>query len=138
VIVDRGWLARDDALQPQSLAAPADQQSLVGYWRSLPVPGMQLANANCAARAWPRIVQYPTLQDLHCLYPQLPVAEGILLLDAAAPGGHMRNWQTAPELNPAKHWGYAFQWFAFTVTLWVLFVRLNWRRSSQASSRIPP
>lgn len=128
VLVDRGWIAREARAAALAAPLPPDEIELQGYWRTLPVPGMRLAADNChAAAAWPRLVQYPSIADLRCLYGE-GVAAGLLLLDAAAPAGFVRDWQTAPELDPAKHWGYAFQWFAFTLTLWVLYLRLNWRR----------
>lgn len=131
VMVDRGWIPREARSQAEQAPVPDAPLSVQGYWRNLPVPGMRLAADNCQAQAdWPRLVQYPTLADLQCLYPQQALADGLLLLDAAADAGFVRDWQTAPELDPAKHWGYAFQWFAFTLTLWVLYLRLNWRRAS--------
>ncbi|SEP91396.1 Cytochrome oxidase assembly protein ShyY1 [Solimonas aquatica] len=134
VMVDRGWIAREQRDAALAAAVPEGELELSAYWRSLPVPGMRLATDNCAqSKAASRLVQYPTITDLRCLYgPTL--ADGLLLMDAAAPAGFVRDWQTTPELDPAKHWGYAFQWFAFTLTLWFLYLRLNWRRADSHSS----
>src|SRR3546814_6637006 len=84
-----------------------------------PVPGLRLKTDNCATLPWPRTVQFPTLDDLRCLYGEY-IAPGLLLMDPGEPNGFVRDWQTAPELNPVKHYGYAGQWFAFTLTLLVI------------------
>ncbi|MFT4045549.1 MAG: SURF1 family protein [Solimonas sp.] len=126
VIVDRGWIARDAASRAQTLAIDAAAREVRGYWRTLPEPGLRLKADNCATAPWPRVVQYPTVADLHCLYGE-SVAQGLMLMDADAPDGFVRAWQTAPDLQPAKHYGYAAQWFAFTLTLIAIFVKLSFR-----------
>lgn len=127
VIVDRGWIPRSQGIAREGLGIGDTPRVLVGYWHALPRPGLRLQVDNCAAAPWPRVVQYPTLDDLQCLYGE-PVAPGLLLLDAAQADGFARNWAGAPELNPAKHYGYAAQWFAFTATLIAIFLKLNLRR----------
>ncbi|WP_028081709.1 SURF1 family protein [Solimonas soli] len=129
VLVDRGWIARPQAQTAPALAVGDETRELYGYWRSLPEPGLRLQADNCAVRPWPRVVQYPTAADLQCLYGP-SVAAGLLLLDAGAADGYVREWKTAPELQPAKHYGYAAQWFAFTLTLIAIFVKLSFRSPS--------
>lgn len=126
VVVDRGWIPHDTAQVPDALAVPATAVEVRGFWRTPPVPGMRLKTDNCAALPWPRTVQFPTLADLRCLYGAR-VAPGVLLMDPAEPDGFVRDWQTAPELNPARHYGYAGQWFAFTLTLLVIFFKMSFR-----------
>jgi len=126
VIVDRGWIAHDTARAPDALVVPDTAVEVRGFWRTPPVPGMRLPTDNCAVLPWPRTVQFPTLDDLRCLYGAR-IAAGVLLMDPAEPHGFVRDWQTAPELNPAKHYGYAGQWFAFTLTLLVIFVKMSFR-----------
>ncbi|NKF22212.1 SURF1 family protein [Solimonas marina] len=126
VVVDRGWIPHDAAQDAEALLPPGGMRSVDGYWRTPPVPGLRLAVDNCAAAPWPRIVQFPTIDDLRCLYGST-VAAGVLLMAPNAPGGYVRDWQTTPELNPALHYGYAGQWFAFTLTLLVIFIKLSFR-----------
>ena len=82
------------------------------------------------------IRQYPKVDDLHCLYGDF-VAQGLMLMDADAADGFVRAWQTAPELQPAKHYGYAAQWFAFTLTLIGIFIKLSFRVAAPTSSSGP-
>lgn len=126
VLVDRGWIARTPAPTAAALAVSDESRELRGFWRTLPEPGLRLQADNCAARPWPRVVQYPTFEDLRCLYGSA-VAPGLLLMEPEAADGYVREWQMAPELQPAKHYGYAAQWFAFTATLLAIFVKLSFR-----------
>jgi len=126
VMVDRGWLPADpDRRRLPALPLPPGPLEVEGYWRPLPEPGLRVAAEACRAAAFPRVVQYPRPEDLACLYPGERIAPGLLLLSPQAPGGFERNWDIAAEMPPAKHYGYALQWFAFTATLWVLFIKLN-------------
>jgi surfeit locus 1 family protein len=126
VVIDRGWIPQPAAGDAQRLAVDDAVREVHGYWRSLPEPGLRLEADNCATRPWPRTVQYPTAADLHCLYGEF-VPAGLLLMDADAPDGYVRDWHAAPELQPVKHYGYAAQWFAFTLTLIAIFVKLSFR-----------
>jgi surfeit locus 1 family protein len=130
ILVDRGWIPLPATAAPEAVAMmPAEgEQQVEGYWRSLPVPGMRLASDNCAQTPWPRLVQYPSIADLRCIYGER-MADGLLLLDPAAAGGYVREWQQAPELSPDKNYGYAVQWFAFALTLLIIFIKLNLRRT---------
>lgn len=42
----------------------------------------------------------------------------------------VRQWQSPQQVDPSKHYGYAFQWFALasvTLGLWAFFGRKHWR-----------
>jgi cytochrome oxidase assembly protein ShyY1 len=128
LLVNRGWIAGVDGQTPPELPVTAGLQDATGLWRDLPRPGLRLQTDNCAERPWPRVVQYPDSADLRCLYGD-NIRPGILLLDADAAGGYVREWTPAVEVPPSRHYGYAAQWFAFAATLLVIFVTLNLRRS---------
>ena len=127
VIVDRGWIPHDrSGFDPA--AAPAGTVTVTGAWRSLPQPGLRLeGTVNCPAqKSFPAVVLYPTGDDLECLLGR-PVVAGLLLLDADAPGGFVREW-TDFGFPPARHFGYAFQWFALALAVVVIFVVVNRRQ----------
>lgn len=130
-LVNRGWVPQhpDRRVLPALPLADADT-TVTGLWRSLPQPALRLAIDNCpaAAAGWPRIVGYPTADDLRCLYgPE--TAGGVLLLDPAAPEGFLRDWsQDDRRFPPQRHYGYAAQWFAFAATLLAIFLKLNLKR----------
>lgn len=133
LIVNRGWLPQGPnrrALPP--LPAPGGTVSVHGLWRSLPEPGLRLGGSGCQLghppADWPRIVLYPTAADLACFYGE-PVLAGELLLDPAAPDGFARHWRVNDVgFPPSRHYAYAAQWFAFALTLLVLFLKFNLKR----------
>ncbi|GAC1623918.1 MAG: hypothetical protein NVS9B10_09320 [Nevskia sp.] len=133
VLVNRGWLPQNpDRRVLPALPLPSGALRASGLWRALPQPALRLQTQNCAAAAtatWPRIVEYPTPDDLACLYPGRVVAPGMLLLAPEAGAGFVREWTQADvRFPPSRHYAYAAQWFAFAATLLVIFFKLNLRR----------
>jgi cytochrome oxidase assembly protein ShyY1 len=131
VMVDRGWLASGGQrrqLPDLSLLQTHQRVTVSGYWRQWPRPGLRLGPEDClSSTVWPRLVQYPTYEEVSCLYPEA-LANGLLLMDAGLPEGYLRQWTAAPELSPDKHYLYAAQWFIFSATLIVLFIVINLKR----------
>jgi cytochrome oxidase assembly protein ShyY1 len=130
VLVNRGWIPQSGTrAQPPSPAAPSGEQQVTGYWRALTEPGLRLAAPPCAKAArFPQIVNYPNVAELRCVLGE-PVADGEVLLDAAAAGGFVREWNFDNGFPPERHYGYAAQWFALALTLLVFFIKLNLKRS---------
>ena len=85
-----------------------------------------------AYSGWPRVV--PT-QDPGILSGLLArqVQPFVVRLDAADPNGLPRNWVTTVML-PAKHQGYAVQWFAMALALVGMFVYFTFSRQKQGAS----
>lgn len=126
VMVDRGWIPHDRS--GFDAGPPAGTYTVTGAWRSLPQPGLRLeGTVNCPAqKAFPAVVLYPTPDDLECLLAR-PIVGGLLLLDADAPGGFVREW-TDFGFPPERHFGYAVQWFALAAAALGVFVAVNWPR----------
>ena len=129
VIVNRGWLrASPDRRQLPPLPVAVGAREVHGIWRGLAQPGLRLKTSNCAASGWPRLVEYPTADDLKCVL-NAPVLDGQLLLDPDQPDGLVREWNPAGEFPPMRHYAYAAQWFALALTLLVLFIKFNLKPS---------
>lgn len=134
LIVNRGWIPLTESRRqlpnvslPQAALAQASGIHVVGRLDSLPRPGISLGHAPPAAGApWPRLTSFPTMADLSAALGQ-PLESGVLLLDARAPFGYVRDWQPA-GMSPAQHLSYAFQWWAFAAIALVLYGALNRRR----------
>jgi surfeit locus 1 family protein len=62
-----------------------------------------------------------------------PLEQGIVLLDPHDPDGYVRDWHP-PGLDPARHWAYAVQWWAFAAVLLFLWVRLNLRKLTEVAA----
>ncbi len=136
IMVNRGWIAAGATrAQLPSVETPVEWQRVRGQWRGLPQPGFRLGEVACDAdelrKNWPQVVQYPRRETLKCLLGA-PVRDGILLLADDQPHGYARDW-SAEVMPPAKHYGYAFQWFALALALTGIFVVVNSHRENAAS-----
>lgn len=130
VLVNRGWLpSGDDRNHLPAFSTPLETQTLYGLWRPLPKPGLYVGSDDCDRSLWPRVVQYPRIEELECLL-QAPVTNGILLLAPEAPSGYRRDWASG-IMPPAKHYGYALQWIALALALTIIFIWVNTRRHTE-------
>jgi surfeit locus 1 family protein len=130
LLVDRGWVAFTGyrAVLPDISLAAQQTVTLTGRVDELPSAGLAFGRAAPAATGgWPKLATYPRLQDIAAALGQTPEAR-ILLLDAHAPHGYVRDWQP-PGLPPARHWAYAIQWWCFAAALVVLWIVLAVRRA---------
>jgi len=125
LLIDRGWVpfTGSRARLPEVSLADSTAISLSGRVADLPSPGLASGRAPPAAGdSWPKVTSFPDM-------PQLAAALGtaleprILLLDAGAPLGFVRDWQP-PGVSPLRHLSYAIQWWCFAAlaaSLWAIF-----------------
>ncbi len=126
LIVDRGWVVRDfSAAGPPPIAVSDGVRTVSGRLDQMPRPGIALATV--MTPGWPKVVQFPTLDELSAAL-DLELVPGLLLLDAAEPDGYRRDWRPS-DFGPERHIGYAVQWFALAVTLVILYLAWSFRKS---------
>lgn len=133
VLVDRGWvpLGNDRKTLPQ-LAVGQDPRTLSGMLDELPRPGVRAGGAGVVPDVWPQVLNYPRYTELRLLYgPQLQAH--IVLMDADAADGFERVWQINLGFGPERHIGYAIQWFGLAVTLLIIYVLVNLKRSTHVA-----
>jgi len=141
VLVNRGWIAPGATRQqlpvvelPQ--AATRELISLEGFL-SRPSQGFASGPAVAAAQTWPKLLQYIDYDAIGAELgePILPVVVQAQAVDTDAVGVTVltsrpewltANWQPAAS-GPAKHYSYAFQWFAMATALTILFIVVNIR-----------
>jgi surfeit locus 1 family protein len=124
VIVDRGWVPRDFAAAgPPPIEVPGDRRAVSGLLDFPPRPGIVLETT--LAPGWPKVVQFPTIDELSSAL-ELELVPGLLLLDPSAPDGYRRDWRPS-DFGPERHVGYAFQWFALALTLVILYLAWSFR-----------
>lgn len=138
LLVDRGWVPFTGyraQLPDVRLQAP-ETLHLTGRIDSLPSPGLaQGRSVPPPGTRWPKVTAYPSM-------PQLAAALGrglpdrILLLDARAPDGYVRDWQP-PGMAPARHLSYAIQWWGFAFALVVIWAVLSSPVQSEAAGTAP-
>ncbi|HVP32660.1 MAG TPA: SURF1 family protein [Steroidobacteraceae bacterium] len=114
LLVDRGWVAFTGSrarLPEVGLDTPATV-TLSGRAAQLPSAG--LASGRAAPRPadpWPKVTSFPRPSELAQALG-VPLGARILLLDADAPFGLVRDWQP-PGMSPLRHLAYAIQWWCF-------------------------
>ncbi|PWV61700.1 SURF1 family protein [Plasticicumulans acidivorans] len=130
LLVDRGWIESARVSQLPAVPPPPAESLLISGLLAEPAnPGLRLGTIE-AAGVWPRAV---TWLDTDAAARALgrPVLGAVLLLDAAQPGGFLREWQVEIDgFGPQRHQAYAFQWFALALTVLVTWYALNRRRAS--------
>lgn len=128
VLVDRGWVALGPGgrSSPPDPDAPEGRVKMTGRLRGLPQPGLQLSAAQaCDQQGWPRVLNFPRIEQVRCQYMS-PVVDGLLLLDENDSRGFARDWGAQFErMPPVRHYGYALQWFAMAIAVMIIFVVVN-------------
>lgn len=129
VIVNRGWqpfgATRDELPE---VAVEGGPRTITGRIDELPRPGVRLTAM--PETGWPRLVQFPQIDELATalgreLYPR------VILLDSPDADGYARNW-VVRGLDPDRHLGYAVQWFAFAALAGAIWFALSLRKSGDA------
>ncbi|MGI9301535.1 MAG: SURF1 family protein [Gammaproteobacteria bacterium] len=127
VLVDRGWVPQGAtrAHLPQ-VNVSEDRDSATGYVY-IPQAGYRVGDIDETDRGWPRVIQYI---DFEMLSERLgyPLMELVIRMDPAETNGYLREWQLAP-FSPARHTGYAVQWFALAFAVCVVYLVLNVKRA---------
>ena len=129
VLVNRGWVPADsDRTVLPEIDAPGGERRLRGTVRLPREDLFVLGDTGYAVAGWPRVVQRVEVDAAERLLGY-PLATWLVALDPDAPHGYVREWKAAPGLSPARHRGYAFQWFALATALFTIWVALNLKRS---------
>jgi surfeit locus 1 family protein len=91
------------------------------------IPRAGIALETEPSSGWPKIVQFPAVDELSAMLG-LQLVPGLLLLDPAEPDGYRRDWRPS-DFGPERHIGYAVQWFALAATLVILYLAWSFRKS---------
>jgi surfeit locus 1 family protein len=129
LLVDRGWIAALDTGRPPTVMVAAAPRRIQGMIGALPVPGLRLGKGAPPPAGWPKILFYPSREDLLPLYGDRLLAP-VLLLDKSEPDGYVREFSPVLSFPPARHLAYAFQWAALAAAVFVVWLVVNLRRRS--------
>jgi surfeit locus 1 family protein len=128
VLVDRGWIPMGESRERIPEVRVGEQnRSVSGRLDELPRAGIHLAAQLEPNAPWPRVLSYPTMQEVLAALPR-DIYPYILLLDADQSDGFVREWQPA-TFPPARHLGYAVTWFALAAALLMIYVITHLRQS---------
>ena len=141
-LVNRGWVAPGASRQQLPDVTLADEvlQSTVSIEGLLSRPSQGFASgpALVGRDSWPQLLQYFDYKLIESIVgePVLPVvvqAQALAIdgtsVDVPSPRPEwlQANWQPAAS-GPAKHYSYAFQWFAMALALTIIFLVVNTRK----------
>jgi len=129
LLVDRGWVPFTGSRRTLPSVTVAASTALTLSGRAANLPSAGLASGTAAPGSsdpWPKVTSFPTAEELaHALGE--PVESRILLLDAQAPQGYVRDWQP-PGMAPLRHFSYAIQWWCFAALALVVWGVMSSRR----------
>ncbi len=128
LLVNRGWLKAnpDRSLVPE-LKTMSEEIEISGVLKQTPKTGMLLEEVT--PEKMPQgiyrlqkidIAEIEQLADVSLL----PL---VLQMDANSDHGYNRQW-SLPGSDENKHFGYAFQWFAFATTLLIIYLTVNFKK----------
>ena len=124
VLVNRGWLPQGRTRENlPDTEVTQEMVTITGLVDSLPSKGVILSAEIHQHTSWPRVLQYLDSSELS-------KAVGYELQDRMvwmAPGTEHGYYREYPALNlqSAKNFGYAFQWFAMCAALIVIYLVVN-------------
>jgi surfeit locus 1 family protein len=134
VLVNRGWAALGRTRQAlPDVGVDSSERSVRGLVAELPQPGLRMGSAEVAAVTWPKVLNFPTMEQLRALYgPRL--LPRIVLLDIGEPDGLLRDWSHVggDRFGPDRHLAYAVQWFGLALTLVVIYLVLGYTRAQRS------
>lgn len=150
ILVNRGWIAAGMSRERfPDVSLPDSQLSetvTIEGWLSRPSRGFASGDALSATESgWPRRLQYLDYEAMGealsaTLVPALVQAQALEVDGRTVRVMSERdqwltaNWQPAAS-GPAKHYSYAFQWFAMALGLTILFISVNLRRTDTTPIR---
>lgn len=129
ILVNRGWVKRTASRQQlPSIPVIDDAIQLDGYLNSEPYTGISLGEQHQIYSTFPAIVQSIDLNTLQnkMNYQLLPV---ILVLSQAQQSAFTIQ-PIKINMNSEKHQAYAFQWFALSIALLIIYLTVNSKRIS--------
>lgn len=124
VLVNRGWVAGTPDRKPPVIQTPEGRQEFVGDIIIPPAKFFTLEAPQPTDGKWQEVWQNIDMQR-YTKAVSFEVRPFVVRLDPLnTAGGYIRKWPRPGE-RVTMHLGYAYQWFGFALTLFVIYVVLN-------------
>lgn len=123
ILVDRGFVESHQRNELPNIPAITDETVIIGLFNEPPRFAALGEMIDGNPSRWPLRVEFI---DLRQISEQLKTHffPYILILDPKHTAAFDLQWEIV-VMSPERHQGYALQWFAFALTLLILFVALN-------------
>ncbi|QJD69154.1 SURF1 family protein [Xanthomonas campestris pv. badrii] len=129
ILVDLGWLPLPADRQLPTIAALEGTQTVQGLVSAPPSAGLPIGPALTPGRAgqtW--LATRLDAEALRTTLGRRDISSQVLRLDPALPVGYVRDLDMLPNtLPPARHLGYAVQWFGLALAVLCTAALLSWR-----------
>ncbi|MDG4867649.1 SURF1 family protein [Guyparkeria sp. 1SP6A2] len=129
VLVNLGWVAQGASReQLPAVEVPTGTVDVTGLAMTPEPPPFELSDRETFAGGWPKVVQtaVPGILERKLGYPLRPV---VLYPDGSEVAAH--KVKVMHDFGPARHHGYAAQWFGFAVVLVIVYLWHGLHRGRQ-------
>lgn len=124
VFVNRGWIAGSLNREVPVVETPVGKQTLQGDIDFPLKKVFTLEGPAVKNKTWQSVWQHMNMQRYQDAVP-FEVKPYIVRLEAGSEGGGFRRNWPIPKDRITVHLGYAYQWFGFALTLFVIYIVLN-------------
>ncbi len=124
VLVNRGWVEGNPDRSLPDIATPQGEHNFVGDLFFPLADVFTLESVQAQNAAWQPLWQHIDLQRYQSLVSFKVTPYIVRLAPDQVAGGFVRDWPV-PKSRITVHLGYAYQWFGFAITLFVIYIVLN-------------
>jgi len=129
ILVNRGWIAQGKSraeLPDISLNEINTNRAIKGLVATAPSKGLVLSDMANSYSSWPSVLQYIDINEIETQlgYDLLPM---VLIIKNSADSGFQAQ-EIKINMRSEKHTGYAFQWFALSLALLIIYIVVNSKR----------
>ena len=122
VWVNRGWVAGKRLRSELPVVnTPAGDMQVNGYIYIPVGKAFSLEDESTIAQDWPRVIQSVTVPELAAGVDASQVFAHVVRLSDHSPAALQADWPTI-SVQPAKHRGYAVQWFCMAAALLLFYL----------------
>lgn len=127
VLVNRGWMKGNVKRTLPAIETPTEEQTFIGGI-FVPVENVFTLETEQALNAeWQPLWQHIDMKRYQSLVPFKVKPYMVRLAEDSNAGGFVRAWPV-PKNRVKVHLGYAFQWFGFAATFFVIYIVLNLKK----------
>ncbi len=127
VLVNRGWIEGNPNRTLPTIETPEGEHTFVGDLFFPLASVFTLESAQDQNAAWQPLWQHADMQRYQSLVPFKIKPYIVRLSSGEMVGGFVRDWPV-PKSRITVHLGYAYQWFGFAITIFVIYIVLNLKK----------
>lgn len=126
LLLNRGWVETGPTRERRPDVSLNSTELVVSGFVEQPRKPPLLGDDGYADSSWPKVVQRIDFDKIARDLGR-PVLPFVVLMDAAAPGGFVREWSPYLGIGPDRHRGYALQWFSLAAAVAVVWIVIRVR-----------